>query len=90
MGKGLLVEPTGEYVAFASGTGILSFLDLIAHIALTNLKILNSQDTHYDCIQPYNFKLYLYVSHFSWMESIGLDLCEELSAFCENNGLDNF
>ena len=41
MGKGLLVESTGEYIAFASGAGVLSFLDLVAHIALTNLNILD-------------------------------------------------
>ena len=90
MGKGLLLESTGEYIAFASGAGVLSFLDLVAHIALTNLNILNPDENAEDCIQPNNFKLYLYVSHYSWMESIGLDLCETLQTFCDNNDYDNF
>lgn len=30
LGRGLLVEPTGEYVVFAAGTGVLCYLDLVA------------------------------------------------------------
>ena len=50
MGKSLLAESTGEYIAFASGAGVLSFLDLVAHIALTNLNILNPHENTEDCI----------------------------------------
>jgi NAD(P)H-flavin reductase len=40
MGKGLQVSQTGLYVAFAGGTGALVFLDLVARIILSNLKLL--------------------------------------------------
>ena len=50
MGKSLQVESTGEYIAFASGTGVLRFLDLIAHLALTNLRILNDEGEPNDVI----------------------------------------
>lgn len=32
MGKGLQVESTGCYIAFAAGTGILPFIDLVAYL----------------------------------------------------------
>jgi hypothetical protein len=34
LGRGLNVKPKGKYVAFAAGTGILVFLDLVAHIIM--------------------------------------------------------
>jgi len=34
MGLGLSFNPHGKYVAFAAGTGILIFIDLIAHLIL--------------------------------------------------------
>ena len=36
-GKGLQVESEGIHVAFAAGTGVLPFMDLVAQIALFNL-----------------------------------------------------
>ena len=38
MGKGLKVEKTGTHIAFTAGTGVLLFLDLVAHLIR---KILN-------------------------------------------------
>lgn len=32
MGKGLHVEPTGIHIAFAAGTGVLCFVDLVGHL----------------------------------------------------------
>jgi hypothetical protein len=39
IGKGLMVEENGVHVAFAAGTGILTFMDLIAAVARTALKV---------------------------------------------------
>ena len=36
-GKGLQVESEGVHIAFAAGTGALTFMDLVAQIALFNL-----------------------------------------------------
>ena len=33
LGKGLITETEGVYVAFAAGTGILTFMDLVAMFA---------------------------------------------------------
>lgn len=39
MGKGLMVKTTGVHVAFAAGTGVLVFVDLVMMLALANLRI---------------------------------------------------
>lgn len=36
-GKGLEVSSDGIHIAFAAGTGVLTFMDLVAQIALFNL-----------------------------------------------------
>jgi hypothetical protein len=35
MGLGLDIKPTGTHIVFAAGTGILPFVDLIAHMILS-------------------------------------------------------
>ena len=37
MGKGLQVHPNGVHIAFTAGTGVIVFLDLVAHLARKNL-----------------------------------------------------
>jgi len=37
MGKGIHVKEKGVYIAFTAGTGILTFLDLVAQILIDNL-----------------------------------------------------
>jgi len=36
-GKGLGIRSEGIHIAFAAGTGVLTFMDLVAQIALHNL-----------------------------------------------------
>ena len=33
LGKGLLLEKEGVHIAFAAGTGVLSFIDLVAFVS---------------------------------------------------------
>lgn len=44
MGKGLGIEPEGVHVAFTAGTGILVFIDLVAHLIRKNLGQLDAQE----------------------------------------------
>lgn len=37
MGRGLEIKNTGLHVAFCAGTGVLVFLDLVAHLLLRNV-----------------------------------------------------
>ena len=36
VGMGLQMEPSGTHIAFCGGTGVLVFLDLVAHLLLKN------------------------------------------------------
>lgn len=36
-GKGLIQKEEGTHIAFAAGTGVLCFVDLVAYLALKNL-----------------------------------------------------
>ena len=42
MGKGLDIQPTGKHIALAAGTGILVFIDLVAHLIL---RLVNSNSS---------------------------------------------
>lgn len=83
MGKGLMVKPTGVHVAFAAGTGVLVFIDLVAQLALVNLGNLDTLDRE-------QFKLHLYVSFPNRKQAVGLELFEALQKYCEKKGLINF
>ena len=92
MGTGLDVESTGLHVVFAAGTGILVFIDLIAHLIL---RILASNggpnvfhnESNSNLIDITNFKLILHTSFTSKEEAIGLELIEALQSLCSAHGL---
>ena len=44
MGKGLSVQSEGIHIAFAGGTGVLTFFDLFAHLVFENLGLIAPQD----------------------------------------------
>ena len=44
MGFGLNISSTGKHVAFAAGTGILVFIDLVAHLILRLIQDAGSQN----------------------------------------------
>lgn len=87
MGKSLNVQSTGTHFAFAAGTGVLPFMDLIAQLAFYNLgmKHLLGSKTFED-----GFKLKFYVSFQSRKDAIGLELLEALQDFCKKHLKDNF
>jgi|688.fasta_scaffold173447_4 hypothetical protein len=90
MGKGLQVEKTGVHVAFAAGTGVLTFMDLVAHIAATNLKLNEKLGVNpNDCIGD-GFKLVLHVAYKEKTDALGLEMMQRLREFCENNKFNNF
>ena len=41
MGKGLDIQHSGTHIAISAGTGILVFLDLVAHLIRKNLGMLD-------------------------------------------------
>jgi hypothetical protein len=81
MGKGLGLthESTGDYYAFAAGTGVLVFIDFIARIALSQIGIVEGlEKLNPDC------KLTLFISYANRKEAIALNLLEELAKMCPN------
>lgn len=90
MGKGLMVKPEGVHVAFAAGTGVLVFVDLVAMLAMVNLEVAEKIVTQDQLIVAEKFKLVLYVSFPSRSESVALELFEALSEYCQRNSIINF
>jgi NAD(P)H-flavin reductase len=46
MGKGLSVQSEGIHIAFAGGTGTLTFIDLVAHLILENLGLITTETSY--------------------------------------------
>ena len=77
MGKGLQPCSTGLHIAFAAGTGVLAFIDLVAYLARQTLNI-KSGDGQDMQLAP-GFKLILYASFASEEEAVGLHLLRAAS-----------
>ena len=77
MGEGLGINTEGKHVIFAAGTGILPFMDLIAHLLLSvkQPELLSSHK-----VDPNSFKLVLYTSFLNEKEAVGLELIEALKS----------
>ena len=105
MGKPLGVSSTGLHVCFAGGTGVLPFMDLVAHVAFACLGIsdqlgigqsdrinIGNQDTRLSSTSSIlnPFKLKFYVSFQNRKDFIGLELLQALDAYCKRNKMDNF
>ena len=74
MGEGLRVHKAGgTHVVFSAGTGVLCYLDIVAHLILKHLKLIPENQ----CVDD-SFKLVFYVTFRSRDEGIGLDLIEGL------------
>lgn len=90
MGRGLQLEPTGNYVAFCAGTGALVFLDLVAHLIVKNSMPAAQVPAEIARYYAPGFKFHLYCSFQSRDQAIGLDLIEALVDLNKALGLDNF
>ena len=83
MGIGLRVKPSGLHIAFAAGTGVLPFMDLVAWLAMANLDIDTTIcNEEKDLLNLNSFRLILYVSFKRKSDSVALDLLYELSDYC--------
>lgn len=85
MGKGMQLGLNGTYVAFTGGTGALVFLDLVARLILSNLKLLPEAERFHP-----DFKFHFYASFKSEETNIGVNLCQKLLELNEKLGLSNF
>lgn len=90
MGIGLGVENHGTHVAFAAGTGVLPFIDLVGHILLQLVDkdyVLEEAGikTSYDdiTIDIDNFNFQLYFSYSNEEEAVCLQLINKVKELCE-------
>ena len=82
MGLGLDIQPNGTHVAFTAGTGVLVFVDLVAHLILRildltefkNLIQKSKSQSSKPSIDLDNFRFELYTSAVSEEEVPGLAL----------------
>lgn len=73
-------------MAFSTGTGVLTFIDLAIRIFLQNAGLLPES---YEKLAS-DFKFALYVSHIDRESSCCLELCEKIQMYCIEHGFDNF
>ena len=89
MGKGLNIQVDGEHIAFAAGTGVLVFIDLVSHLILRILSENEGVDVGQFTEPKINlngFKFVLYTSFANENEAIGLALVQALKTLCEKHG----
>ena len=86
----MCIKPTGEYIAFAAGTGVLCFIDLVALIAMTKLEVVDEVDPTDERIDINKFKLTMYVSFHSNLDGIGDKLLLALQNHCKRTKSENF
>ena len=74
MGKGLQIKPTGVHIAFCAGTGVLVFLDLVAHLLVKNCFEADGRKMPAEIAANYQpgFEFHLYVSFQDRESAIGL------------------
>ena len=87
MGKGLCVsnKTTGLHVAFAAGTGVLVFTDLICRIGLTNMELIpTEQRIHKD------FKLHLYIAFKNREQGICLEIIDTVDKLQKKLNINMF
>jgi NAD(P)H-flavin reductase len=85
LGKGLMIQQSGIHIAFAAGTGVLAFVDLVAYLALSYLDLDTAVITDENSLLDKNkFKLVLYVSYKTQAEAIALELLYSLADYCSD------
>ena len=87
MGKGLGLNTNsqGVHLAFAAGTGVLVFVDIVARMLMGNMGIIpESECFHKD------FKFHFYASFMSREESVALALLEALEKVQKKKGLEQY
>lgn len=84
MGKGLMVEREGKHVAFSAGTGVLVFIDLVAHLILCLLQ--EHEGYNFNMVNKVDIKTFSLILHTSFRnenEAICLELIEALMRLCK-------
>lgn len=91
MGKGLGIPTTGRNIAFTAGTGVLVFIDLVAHLLLQVIMENDgqklSEGKSENAIDLSKFRFELYTAFPNENEAFALDLIQCLQNLCFKHGL---
>ena len=82
MGKSLQLQNNGTYVAFASGTGVLPFMDAIGYLILSLVSQNQNYTDLYSEFPESSFKLIMFSVFRDDQEAVGLDLLQGLTNLC--------
>ncbi len=88
IGKGLDLHREGVHIAFAAGTGVLPFVDLVAHLIRKNMGLLTKEEDSQ--LHRSRFKFILHVSFQRRNNGIALELCHKLEDICKLKNKKNF
>jgi hypothetical protein len=75
MGKSLGVKRYGTHLAFAAGTGAITFMDLAAYVARF---VLGEMDEKESCLIADDFRFELFVTYYNEEQACGLRLLKLL------------
>ena len=89
MGKSLMADTKGTHIVFAAGTGVLCYVDLVAHLALANLGVISGEDTVDVTLKGSSLRS-TYPSSLEMTQSPSISLFEALEEYCNNNEKSNF
>lgn len=82
MGQGLGLAKHGAHIAFAGGTGVLTFIDLVALLARVNIGLIDPDEVPIFS-RGSSFRFILFVSFRSRRNAIGLPLLEAFEKLCQ-------
>jgi len=86
MGAGLQIEDDGVHVCFVAGTGMLTIMDLVAHMILINCGIIPQEESGL----KKGFTLLVFGSFYSRQAKFGWNTCEKFHDVCQKLGFTNF
>mmetsp|Transcript_12788 Transcript_12788/g.21629 ORF Transcript_12788/g.21629 Transcript_12788/m.21629 type:complete len:226 (-) Transcript_12788:192-869(-) len=92
MGRGLGIHKTGLHVAYAAGTGMLVFVDIVAHLILRILRtrcftdLCEEEGESVRSAELDNFRFVLHTSFLSEEEALCMDLINSLTQLCQTFG----
>jgi NAD(P)H-flavin reductase len=86
LGESLGVHTSGSHLVFAAGTGVLPFLDLVAHVVYCALGIAGKIGVNENDVIGRDFKLKFYVSFRSKQEAVALEFLEAVQAYFKRVG----
>ena len=89
MGKGLMLQSEGTHIAFAAGTGVLVYVDLVA-LLLKKAQGQQEETATGFSLNEKGFKFIFYASFATPEDAVALELLEGFHKYCQDKNLPFF